>query len=422
MKAPSLFAFALLFAAPAFASVTVSSPENGSTVTSPFTLTATASPCSSQPIVSMAYSLDDVGATTADGASIHASVNAAPGIHLVRAKSYGADGAVCVSTVYLKVSAPSDLAVIAPANGASVRAGFTLDASGTMCDGQPVTALGYSVDDDGSGSMFSGTKMRTGVTTSAGSHILHVKAWGSGVSCATSLRVNVTAPGGPPIPSNAAVTTLIHNRTDWRADHDMGTKGTSVGATSLVSAPSVSGSSRKFATSYTNYGGERYNVHLPLDQRSKNFVYDTQIYIAAPSRDLSNIEMDLNQVMLNGKTVIFGFQCDVWSHTWDYTQNMGTASSPVDRWMHSNQNCNPQEWTTNAWHHVQIQYSRDDSGNVTYKAVWLDGVKQDIGVTAFSAFALGWRPALNTNFQVGGYTSTSGSSTIYLDNLTLYSW
>jgi hypothetical protein len=137
---------------------------------------------------------------------------------------------------------------------------------------------------------------------------------------------------------------------------------------------------------------------------------------------VANLEMDVNQVMENGLTVIFGFQCDHWSGTWDYTANLGTPKAPKDKWIHSTAACNTQKWAQNVWHHVQVSYSRDDSGNVTYNAVWLDGVKQVIGAKVNSAFALGWAPTILTNFQVDGALSGSGSSTIYLDNLALYRW
>jgi hypothetical protein len=38
-----------------------------------------------------------------------------------------------------------------------------------------------------------------------------------------------------------------------------------------------------------------------------------------------------------------------------------------------------------------------------------------------SAFALGWGSVLLTNFQIDGL-GASGSSTLYLDNLTIYCW
>jgi hypothetical protein len=84
--------------------------------------------------------------------------------------------------------------------------------------------------------------------------------------------------------------------------------------------------------------------------------------------------------------------------------------------------CNVQNWAPNTWHHVQIAYSRDTAGNVTYKSVWLDNVQQDLNVTVNSAFALGWSPTLLTNFQVDGMTQASSTNTVYLDNLTVYRW
>jgi hypothetical protein len=125
--------------------------------------------------------------------------------------------------------------------------------------------------------------------------------------------------------------------------------------------------------------------------------------------------------MSNGQTVIFGVQCDGYSRTWDYAANAGTAQVPLDVWLHSAAECNPREWSTNAWHHVQISYSRDRAGNATYKSVWLDNIEQDLYVTVPSAFALGWDATLLTNFQVDGL-GPSGSATVYLDDLTVYRW
>jgi hypothetical protein len=39
-----------------------------------------------------------------------------------------------------------------------------------------------------------------------------------------------------------------------------------------------------------------------------------------------------------------------------------------------------------------------------------------------SAFAQGWSPTLLTNFQVDSYAAGSASSTVYLDDLTIYRW
>jgi hypothetical protein len=74
----------------------------------------------------------------------------------------------------------------------------------------------------------------------------------------------------------------------------------------------------------------------------------------------------------------------------------------------------------NAWHHVQVAYARDNSGNINYQTVWLDDVPQAINATVNSAFALGWAPSLLTNLQVDGIGN--GQAIVYIDNLTVYRW
>lgn len=209
---------------------------------------------------------------------------------------------------------------------------------------------------------------------------------------------------------------------NWAARSDSASAGSSRGSMSRVNSPSLSGNAREFVSSYSNYGDQLYYVSFGDDTTSTNFFYDAWVYLPYPSTAIANLEMDMNQVMANGQTVIFGFQCDGWSGTWDYTANKGTPQKPLDVWLHSKASCNPRQWSTNTWHHVQVSYSRDDSGNVTYKSVWLDGTESVLNVTAPSAFALGWAPTLLTNFQVDGSLATSGIATAYLDELTIYRW
>jgi hypothetical protein len=223
-------------------------------------------------------------------------------------------------------------------------------------------------------------------------------------------------------PSTATRVSALQTLGNWKSKHDAGTPGSSSGAMSMAGSPSKSGNARKFFTSFSNYGGQRYMASIADDVNARNFLYDGWIFLQNTAGTVANIEMDLNQVMSNGLTVIFGFQCDKWSGTWDYTANKGTASSPKDTWVHSAAKCSPTNWAQNTWHHVQIKYSRDDSGYVTYQSVALDGAVQTINAKVFSAFKLGWAPAIVTNFQVDGALSGSGSSTVYLDNFTIYRW
>jgi hypothetical protein len=132
--------------------------------------------------------------------------------------------------------------------------------------------------------------------------------------------------------------------------------------------------------------------------------------------------MDLNQVIANGDTVIYGVQCDGYSGTWDYTLNIGSPDHPRDKWNHSNVPCpDPKTWEQHTWHHIQISYSRD-GGTVTYESVVLDGQQSDfVGATGNSAFRLGWGATLLTNFQLDGHGS-EGSATAYVDKFTISRW
>jgi len=190
----------------------------------------------------------------------------------------------------------------------------------------------------------------------------------------------------------------------------------------MVDSPSLSGNALEFNTTYSYYGGELYYASFGDDTTSSNFVYDGWVYLDNSSGSIANLEMDMNQVLSNGETVIFGFQCDGWNRTWDYTENAGTPTAPVDRWVQSSAACNVQTWAQYTWHHVQVSYSRDDYGNVTYQSVWLDGNQQQINATVPSAFALGWASTLLTNFQVDSFVPGWSSSDVYLDNLTISRW
>ena len=173
---------------------------------------------------------------------------------------------------------------------------------------------------------------------------------------------------------------------------------------------------------FSYYGGERFSTTFGDDANASNFIFDTWVNIQSPSSGLANLELDLNQVLAGGQTVIYGMQCDGWSNTWDFSVNRGTTSNPNIAWAHTSVPCNVRNWSTNVWHHVQLSYSRNDTGWVTYKSVTLDGVTSQINTTALSAYSLGWAPVLLVNVQLDGSNSGSGSATVLLDGLTIYRW
>src|SRR5262249_19688643 len=163
------------------------------------------------------------------------------------------------------------------------------------------------------------------------------------------------------------------------------------------------GSARRFITYFQNAADQRYSVVFSDNTSAKNFFYDGWIYLTSSSRYLANIELDMNQVLANGDTVLMGVQCDGYTSNWAYNENLGTNTFPQPHW-HSvgGTSCNPRNWSVNTWHHVQASFSRDSSGTVTYHSVWLDGDETQLNAQAYCAASLDWDPVIMTQFQVDG--------------------
>lgn len=320
------------------------------------------------------------------------------------------------------VSASAEVSISSPGNGADVTSPFTLSAYSSNCSSQPVSIMGYSLDSSTDTTIIHDTSVDAKISAGNGSHTVHVKAWGDkGAVCVTDVKVNISGgASSSAVPSDATSVSSIQTLGDWKETHDGGTSGSGSGSMSLTGSPSRSGHARKFSTSFSGSAGERFYSTFGDDRTSTHFFYDAWLYLDSSASKIGNLEMDMNQTMPNGNTVILGFQCDGWSSTWDYTKNTGSPSHPKGAWVHTKAYCNPRAWARDKWHHVQVSYERNSSGVVTYEAVWLDGSEQKINATVPSAYSLGWGSSLLTNFQIDGVGS--GSTHVYVDDLTVYRW
>ncbi len=319
------------------------------------------------------------------------------------------------------VSVPAcAITVTAPANGSELASPFALVASGSTCAGKPAVSMGYSID-HGRATIVS-TSFSAMVTASEGPHVLHVKCWGAQVHDEQLIDINIVPGGTLDPPANVTVVTNIQSLPTWQWSHDPGTPGNSIGTTDVISSPSMTGNARQFSVNFSNSGGEIYHDAFGADVNATHFIYDAYVMLTEPS-SLANVEMDMNQVMANGLTVIYGFQCSGYSGKWEYSYNVGTPQSPIVKWFHSNATCpHPSTWEPNVWHHVQIAYSRDSHGVVTYESASLDGDQQElVNAVGSSTFDLKWKPVLATNFQLDG-DGSEGSLNAYVDKLTVYRW
>jgi hypothetical protein len=333
-----------------------------------------------------------------------------------------------ILTLLANTAAMSAITVTTPANESHVTSPFSLVAATPSCDSKTTVSMGYSLDygattvvprspHSASGAPYAISAV---VVAGEGEHILHVKCWGAH-GAAGSVEEYITVVSATP-PPNVTVVSNIQSLAGWAWRHDPSTPGSAKGSSEIVTSPSLNGNSREYSVTFTNSGGEIYHISFGRDKVATHFVYNTNIWLADPS-GIANIEMDMNQVIANGDTVLYGIQCDGYSGTWDYTINLGTPANHDSHWEHSNVSCpDPKTWTPNVWHNVQMSYYRDDTGNVTYESVVLDGQQSDfVGAYGNSAFSLGWSPTLLTNFQIDGH-GDNGSITAYVDNLTISRW
>jgi hypothetical protein len=330
----------------------------------------------------------------------------------------------------------SNITIAAPVNGTSISSPVWVRAHNVGCNGLTPTAFGYSID---SSSVLTwgatAYDIDTRAAISSGSHTIRYKAWTSSGACPVVSTTFKVAGGSPvsgsvagdstsastgsaaySLPSNAIPSVNLDGIGGWSAEHDKGTPGSSRGSMAYPASTPSYDDARKFYMTYSDHGGERWHVSFGKNASATHFVLDIYLYVVNPSQ-VQNLEIDLNQVLSNGETVIYGTQCSSVSKTWEFTE------TPSPHWKSSGVPCNPLHWAANTWHHVQVGYHRS-GGVVTHDWVNFDATHSVFkSATANSARSLGWVPGtLLANVQIDGASKGSGSATIYIHKMTFYHW
>ena len=340
----------------------------------------------------------------------------------------------------------SNITVASPVSGTKVASTIWVRAHNVGCNGVRPHAFGYSIDNS--------TKIAWGVTAydidvtkvpvSPGQHTIHFKSWTTSGLCPvanttfTVSAANSTGSGSGSgsgngstsgsgsgngsgtsglIPSNAVASNDLDGKL-WAYEQDAAMPGEARGSTVYPATTPSYDDAREFYMTYSQLSGVRWHLSFANDTSATHFVYDTYIYIVDPTQ-VANIELAMNQVTSDGRTVILGTQCSVYSKTWEYTLVAGGT-----HWHPSNIPCNPQTWAAKTWHHVQIASHRDDKGNVSYDWVNFDGTHSEfLNATGNSAEGLGWaKGTLLINFQLDGASKDSGTITAYIHELAVLRW
>jgi hypothetical protein len=320
--------------------------------------------------------------------------------------------------VFLAINSVGQVTVTSPANNSTVAMPVQLTASFAGCGGAS-SGFGYSI---GSSPFITWGHTTASINSTdyrmtPGSYVIHFKGWTGSTLCETSVNVTVT---GPSTTTASNIEDLANS--DWKWVFDTGTSGSASGSTQLVSgSPCQDSQCREFEMSFTDNGGMRGSASFGSDptHAATHFVYDTYIYLTSAA-DVQNIELDTNQVWdANNDVLIYGLQCAN-DGKWMYTTNVGGSAS----WHDSNVSCpKPSTWESNTWHHAQLAVHRNDSGDVYYDSVTLDGTTNAFtNANGNSSFSLDWAAGdLLLNFQFDGL-GASGSITAYADGLTEIWW
>lgn len=339
--------------------------------------------------------------------------------------------AVLVAAVFVQAALASDITVASPISGATTQSPLLIKAHNVGCNGLAPVAFAFMIDNS-STTNWGATPYDIDVTNtsvSVGTHIIRFKAWTTaGICPEVASTIQVTTGTTPPsgsggggsdsIPSNALASADLDTTTNWAYEHDAGTPGSSQGSTVYPATTPLYDDAREFYMTYWDRGGERWHNSFARDTTSTHFILDTYVYVVNPDQ-LANLELDLNQVMSDGRTVIFGTQCSTYSGTWEWTYY-----SSGWHWHSSNIACNPRTWTANTWHHIQVAFHRDSNGYVTHDWVNFDGTHSNFsGAAGGSAKALGWAiGSLVMNVQMDGFSKSSGTVTAYFHKTTFYRW
>jgi hypothetical protein len=445
----------LVFTPSAFASdITVASPVNGTTVPSPVWVRAHNVGCNGLTPTSFVYSVDN-NATLVKGVTLNdidTTTAMSAGPHTIHYKSWVSSGECPTISTTFTVSGGSTsgssssstpppasgtgITVISPVNGASgLSSPILVSARNTGCNGKAPTSFDYSIDNNAT--LFAGTVSdidATGVAIAAGTHTIHFKSWVGAAICpvvSSTFTVGGTASSGSTtssstgssalssLPSNAVASANLDGLSAWTDVHDTGTPGSSSGSMVYPAKTPSYDDARELYMTYSSGGGQRFHVSFDNNPTATNFALDTYVYVTDPTK-LQNLELDLNQVTSNGKTIMFNTQCSSDSKTWEYT----VITNGADHWTPSNVPCNTLTWAANTWHHIQIGYHRDNSGNVTHDWVNFDNTHSVFSNTTHPASeSLGWQTGtLLTNVQIDGLSKGSGSVTVYIHKMTFYHW
>ena len=420
----------LICAAPALANVTVSSPSNGETVSSPthYVATSNTTTCS-RGVASMGVYVDNDLVVVQNGTSLNANVSMTPGEHDTVVEEWDYCGGATFTHIPVTVASQTGVWVSSPAANSTVSspANYVATATTGTCS-KGVASMGIYVNNQLT-YVVMGAKLNTQLSLAAGAQHTVVEEWDyCGGASFTTINVNVQGGSGK-------VLSNLQSSGGWNSWGELAPiydicatscRGVNWSMQQGIGSPSMSGHATQFniggSTPYSDVLwsnpviGQFSTQGLPdsnytLLPTLHNFTYDAYFY--GSNLALSQvIEFDISMYM-NGTGMIWGNQCRIaGGNEWDIWDNVNA------RWVSTGVACNP---INNGWNHVTIQVQRESDNTLLFQSITLNGVTANINKTypPFAVPADWW--GITLNYQMDGNYKQSAYST-YLDNFSFTYW
>lgn len=205
-----------LLAAAAFSqSVSLSSPGNGTTVSSPVQVTANANG-GNYPVTAIWIYVDNQPVYKTSSSSANTSLNLAPGSHHIVPVAWNTTGQAFVASAYVTVvNSPGSVNVSAPSGGATVSSPVQFTASATAPSGRTINAMRIYVDSSNAYTV-GGASVNTSIGMSAGPHAISMQAWdNTGGVYVNNFTVNVGS--GTPRVSSSVYQNNFNAVSNWIA-------------------------------------------------------------------------------------------------------------------------------------------------------------------------------------------------------------
>jgi hypothetical protein len=415
----------LACAMPAFATVSVISPNNNSTVGTSFPILANSTTTCPQGVASSGIYVDNSLDYVVAGNSVNTTISLPVGKHYVVVQEWDYCGGATTAPLNLTVVAGASVTVTSPANGSTVGTPAAFVATSTSTCAKGVAAMGVYVNNS-LVYQVQGSSLRAPIPLTPGSQTAVVQEWDyCGGSVTTPVNVNVTgttianvqaAPGwnqwGELPPVYGICSAPCPGLTWGMAQHQTNIS-TSGNSTSFYVGGTTPFADALFSNPVIGQGNQQGltdSAHTLLPTLH-NFIYDTDVYVS----DLAvtqNLEFDINWYGY-GLGLEWGTQCDhLGDGVWDIWNNVAAA------WVPTNIPC---QLNDGAWNHVTLQVQRENDNTLLYQSVTVNGVVHPINVTvAPFAVPAGWW-GMTINFQPDGDYAMHGYLT-YLDRTNFTYW